>query len=111
LKFPKLVCTEVLTKKYPEEVLDLYEDGVKESIKQTGRKVYRRVADDLRTMKNIKCGDERAYSLLKQFLQQYSNRPAMKDEFGKVFPSWIASEEKKKKQKGDTNRNNHLRLF
>lgn len=102
---------EKLTKKYPEEILDLYEDGIKESIKQTGRKVYRRVAEDLRTMKKIKGGDERAYALLKQFLKVYNNRPAMKNEFGKVFPSWVASEEKQKKQGENSNRNNNLSLF
>jgi hypothetical protein len=84
-------------KKYPDEVLDLYEDGIIESVKQTGRKVYRQVAQYLRTIKNILGGDERAYALLKKFLREYSNRPAMKDEFSKVFPAWVTPKEKQEK--------------
>lgn len=100
-----------LMKKYPAEVLDLYEDGVKESIKQTGRKVYRRVVSDLRIMKKIKGGDERAHALIKHFLNEYNNRPAMMDEFQKAFPSWIAPEGKQKKQEGDSKENDNLSLF
>ena len=82
-----------IVEKYPYEVLDIYEDGIKELIKQTGRKVYRQVARYLQALKKLKGGDERAYKLLKQFLAEYSNRPAMKDEFKKVFPVWVSSAE------------------
>lgn len=100
-----------LSDKFPEEVLDIYEDGVREMIKQTGRKVYRQVARYLQTMKKIKGGDERVFKLLKQFLVEYSNRPAMKDEFKKVFPAWVSSAVEKKQRDKKTNRNNNSGLF
>lgn len=55
---------------------------------QTGRKNYRQVAGWLRKMIKITGGDERAYSLFKKLLREYSNRPAMKEELKKAFSEW-----------------------
>jgi len=79
---------EVLRNEYPDELLDLYEQGIKDFAQQTGRKNYRQIASWLRKMKKISGGDERAYALFKKLLRQYNNRPAMKDEFEKAFPAW-----------------------
>ena len=79
-----------LTEEYPEEVLELYENGVREAVKNTGRKEYKRVVAYLHKMRNMKGGDELVPELLKQFLQEYNNRPAMRDEFRKAFPAWTA---------------------
>lgn len=78
----------ILEKEYPYELLDLYEQGITEQAQQTGRKQYREVADWLKKMKRIRGGDERAYALFTKLLQDYSNRPAMKEEFEKAFPEW-----------------------
>lgn len=77
--------TGVLKKKYPEELLDMYEQGITEQANQTGRKHYRQLAAWLRKMKKISGGDERAYVLYERLLREYSNRPAMKQELGRVF--------------------------
>jgi uncharacterized Zn finger protein len=77
-----------LSDEYPHEILDFYEKGIKEYARSTGRKRYRQIADWLKDMKQMTGGDERAYSLFKRLLQKYNNRPAMKDEFYKVFPNW-----------------------
>lgn len=99
--------SQVLWKQYPGELLELYTQGISESIKQTGRKQYRQVAAYLRKMKNLKGGDERVYALLKQFLNEYSNRPAMKEEFRKAFPDGVKSIENKtiKQETGKENNN------
>lgn len=68
----------------------LYETGLNEEIKKTGRKEYRKVVRYLKIMKNIRGGDERVYTLLEQFLQEYKNRPAMADEFKRAFPEWLS---------------------
>jgi len=78
----------ILKKEYPYELLDLYEQGINEQAQQTGRKQYRQVAGWLRKMKKITGGDERAYALFKKILQEYNNRPAMKEELEKTFPEW-----------------------
>ncbi|MDZ7694620.1 MAG: hypothetical protein U5K69_26455 [Balneolaceae bacterium] len=79
---------EALREEYPYELLDLYEQGIRNFAQQTGRKNYRQVAGWLGKMKKITGGDERAYSLFKKLLRQYNNRPAMRDEFEKAFPKW-----------------------
>lgn len=81
--------SEILAEKYPYEVLDLYEQGIKEYAKQTGRKYYRNVVAMLRKMKKLKGGDEKAFELFKQFHRHYSNRPAMKEELRMAFPQWV----------------------
>lgn len=75
----------VLKKKYPEELLDMYEQGITEQAAHTGRKHYRQLAAWLRKMKKIKGGDEKAYELYERLLGEYSNRPAMKEELGRIF--------------------------
>jgi hypothetical protein len=77
-----------ISDEYPYEVLDFYEKGINKYATQTGRKRYRQIAAWLKDMKKITGGDERAYNLCKQLLQEYDNRPAMKDEFSKAFPKW-----------------------
>jgi len=82
-----------LTKEYPEEILELYEKGVRKAAVETGRKEYKRVVYYLQSMRNIKGGDEVAAGLVRKLLQEYSNRPAMRDEFRKSFPGWMLREE------------------
>jgi hypothetical protein len=77
-----------LSDEYPYEILGFYEKGIKKYARQAGRKRYRQITVWLEDMKKITGGDERAYSLCKQLLQKYDNRPAMKDEFYKAFPKW-----------------------
>jgi len=77
-----------LRNKYPDELLDLYEQGITEQAQQTGRKQYRQLTGWLRKMKKITGGDEKAYDLFNRLLRQYNNRPAMKEEFEKAFPEW-----------------------
>jgi hypothetical protein len=80
-----------LSDEYPYEILGFYQKGITKYAKQTGRKNYRQIADWLGAMKEITGGDEQAYDLFKQLLQEYNNRPAMKDEFFKAFPEWVDS--------------------
>lgn len=78
-----------LKEEYPEKMLELYEDGVREVAKKAGRKEYKRVVTYLREMRVMKGGNDRVPVLLKQFMQEYNNRPAMRDEFRKAFPAWM----------------------
>ncbi|MGM0587273.1 MAG: YgjP-like metallopeptidase domain-containing protein [Bacteroidota bacterium] len=80
--------SEMLKDEYPYEMLELYDEAITEMAQQTGRKNYREVASWIRKMKKIPGGDEKAYELFEDLLEQYRNRPAMKDEFGKAFPEW-----------------------
>jgi hypothetical protein len=74
---------------YPEEILEFYENAIKKFAEQTGRKYYKEAVRYLKEMTNLKGGDEKAYLLIKELLQTYNNRPAMKDEFRKKFPAWV----------------------
>ncbi len=78
----------VLQKEFAYELPELYEQGIREVARQTGRKQYRQLTGWLRKMKKLPYGDERAYILFTQLLDEYKNRPAMKQEFEKAFPEW-----------------------
>src|SRR5699024_6524145 len=65
--------TKILKEEYPYELLDLYEQAIKELARQTGRKKYREVAGWLRKMTKITGGDEQAFALYKYFMRVYNN--------------------------------------
>ena len=79
---------DALAKEFVYELPELYEPGIREVVRQTGRKQYRQAAGWLRKMKKLTYGEEPAYALFIQLLNKYNNRPAMKEEFEKAFPEW-----------------------
>lgn len=79
---------KVLQKEYATELPELYVQGILEVARQTGRKNYRLVVGWLRKMKKLTYGEEPAYALYTQMLDEYKNRPAMKEELERAFPAW-----------------------
>lgn len=81
--------TPDLIKTHPNEVLDLYEKGIKNYATQAGRRYYREIAGYLKRIKMIKGGDEKVYAIIRYFRTQYRNRPAMMEVLDKHFPETI----------------------
>lgn len=70
---------------YPDEVLRLYEFGIKKHAEVADRRVYNEVAGFLKNMKKIKGGEERIQSIISYLLEKYKNRRAMKEVLSKLF--------------------------
>ena len=88
-----------LQSSYPAEILTLYEEGVREYAKSTGRSIYNEVANYLKKMKKIKGGEEKAKALIQYFREQYKNRKAMMEVLNKNFPETIPIPKDKEVQK------------
>lgn len=74
---------------YPNEILDAYVKGIVEYAKQTGRKHYRSLGGYLDKLRTFNGGTDRARTIVTRLLQEYSNRPAMREELQRYFPEWI----------------------
>ena len=93
-----------LQKSYPAEILSLYDEGIKEYAKRTGRGIYNEIAAYMKKMKKIKGGKEKVKALIKSFRGQYQNRKAMMEILNENFPETIPIKTDKVVQKRiDTN--------
>ena len=73
--------TDILSKKYPEQLLQVYRESVEKKAKSTGsRKHYYQIVEELRIMKSISGGDKVVDEIIKKWKIQYKNRSAMMDE-------------------------------
>ncbi len=76
--------SQYLKNDYPEELIILYKNSILKYAENTGRNIYVDIVRYLKTMAKLKGGKEEAKSLMNTLLEQYKNRPAMKDEFKKL---------------------------
>lgn len=77
--------TDLLSEKYPEQLLQIYREIVEKQAESTGsRQHYRQIVEDLRIMKSINGGDEVVDEIIKKWKVQYKNRSAMLDELNRV---------------------------
>lgn len=77
--------TEQLKKDYPDELILLYEKGIRKLGENTGRNYYNEVAYYLKKLQKINGGGEKVKSIVRYFLQTYKNRRAMREVLSK-FP-------------------------
>ncbi len=66
-----------LKKYFPDELILLYEKGIKKLAENTGRRYYNEVANYLKSLQQITGGDEKVKSIVNYFRQTYKNRRAM----------------------------------
>jgi uncharacterized Zn finger protein len=76
--------TNHLKSKYPAELLEYYKAAIEIQAEQTGRNVYASLVNYLKQMAKLKGGLPAAKALKESLLDKYKNRPAMKEEFGKL---------------------------
>ncbi len=78
-----------LQKLYPAEILSLYDEGIKEYAKSTGREIYNEIVGYMKKMEKIKGGKGKVKALIKYFREQYQNRRAMMEILNDNFPETI----------------------
>ncbi|MCF8379689.1 MAG: SWIM zinc finger family protein [Bacteroidales bacterium] len=76
--------TKYLKEKYPTELLEYYKAAIEIQAKQTGRNVYVSLVQYLKQMAKLKGGQPAAKALKDSLLNEYKNRPAMKQELRKL---------------------------
>lgn len=77
--------TDLLSEKYPEQLLQIYRENVEKQAESTGsRKHYYQIVEELRIMKSITGGDKVVDEIIKKWKVQYKNRSAMLDELDRV---------------------------
>lgn len=77
--------TDLLSKKYPEQLLQIYREIVEKQAESTGsRKHYYQIVEELRIMKSINGGDKIVDEIIKKWKVQYKNRSAMLDELNGI---------------------------
>lgn len=73
--------TDMLSEKYPEQLLRVYQENVEKQAESKGsRKHYYQIVEELRIMKSITGGDKVVDEIIKKWKVQYKNRSAMMDE-------------------------------
>lgn len=76
---------DILRDHYPEEILELYTSGIRSAAKPAkGRGHYRYLVSLLKRLQQLEGGREAARSLVQEFRDRYSRRPAMMDELDKL---------------------------
>jgi phosphoribosyl-ATP pyrophosphohydrolase len=70
---------QYLKKRYPEELVEMYEQAVREELKHTGRGVYQSACQKLEKMREFG-GQDTISALIDEFRVRYKNRPALWDE-------------------------------
>lgn len=73
--------TKYLKADFSNEVINLYKEGILEYAQKTGRDVYKQLVSYLSKMAALEGGFDEAKLLMIELLEEYKNRPAMKDEF------------------------------
>ena len=77
--------TDMLSDKYPEQLLKVYRERVEKQAESTGsRKHYYQIVEELRIMKSISGGDKVVDEIIKKWKVQYKNRSAMLDELNQL---------------------------
>ena len=77
--------TDMLSDKYPEQLLKVYRERVEKQAESTGsRKHYYQIVEELRIMKSITGGDKVVDEIIKKWKIQYKNRSAMLDELSQL---------------------------
>ena len=77
--------TDMLSDKYPEQLLKVYRERVEKQAESTGsRKHYYQIVEELRIMKSITGGDKVVDEIIKRWKVQYKNRSAMLDELSQL---------------------------
>lgn len=77
--------TDLLSEKYPEQLLQIYREIVEKQAESTGgRKHYYQIVEELRIMKSIIGGDKVVDEITKKWKIQYRNRSAMMDELNRA---------------------------
>lgn len=76
--------SKYLKETYPEELIVLYKNSILKYAENTGRNIYADIVRYLKNMTKLKGGLNEAKMLKEQLLEQYKNRPAMKNEFKKL---------------------------
>lgn len=73
--------TDILSEKYPEQLLQVYRENVEKQAVSTGsRKHYYQIVEELRYMQSISGGNKVVDEIIKKWKVQYKNRSAMMDE-------------------------------
>ncbi len=74
-----------LEKEYASELIRLYNNAiVQEAERASTRNAYHAIASYIKKMSELPGGREPAGLLINQLMVQYTKRPAMKDELGKI---------------------------
>ena len=77
--------TDILSEKYPEQLLQIYRENVEKQAESTGsRKHYYQIVEELKIMKFITGGDKVVNEIIKRWKIQYKNRSAMMDELSRI---------------------------
>jgi len=76
--------SKYLKNDYPSEMIALYKNSILKYAENTGRNIYADIVGYLKTLAKFKGGKAVAQNLMNSLLEQYKNRPAMKDEFRKL---------------------------
>lgn len=77
--------TDILSEKYPEQLLQVYQETVEKQAESKGsRKHYYQIVEELRIMKSISGGDKVVDEIIKRWKVQYKNRSAMLDELSQL---------------------------
>jgi len=76
--------SKYLAPHYSNELILLYRDTILKYAENTGRNIYSEIVGYLKNMANLQGGKDKAKELVKQLLETYKNRPAMKEEFRKL---------------------------
>ncbi len=77
--------TDILSEKYPEQLLQIYRENVEKQAESTGsRKHYYQIVEELKIMKFITGGDKVVDEIIKRWKIQYKNRSAMMDELSRI---------------------------
>ena len=79
--------THLLDPEYSEELLGFYKSAIEIEATNTGRNEYKALVRYLKKMASVKGGLLAAQELKESLLQQYKNRPAMKEEFQRL--QWV----------------------
>lgn len=74
-----------LSVRFPQEVVDKQIARIQSAIRHTGRPVYENVASELKDLASFPGGEEPMQTLLAEFRQKYTNRPAMLEVFAREF--------------------------
>ncbi len=83
-----------LTNEYPDEMIAVYEKGINEYAKQTGRSFYNEIAKLLKKMQKIKGGDKKVTEMINLFRVKYKARKAMMEVLNFTFPGTIVKTNK-----------------
>ena len=74
-----------LTDDYPQEIISLYEGGIKKYAENTGRSFYHEVVGYLKNLQKINGSGEKVKTLVNYFRQTYKNRRAMMEILNEQF--------------------------